>query len=327
LALIANATSSSRRIGYASSRRRYAYCLIIRHSAINVRRLACDLRDGSAPCLSFLPGGLRSFAAARFHSGFRLTCYFSFGSEMNARPGQSRRSSLFSGRLGRPDNHGRRRGCTPQPVARKARRDRTGERNGESQSNYAGVRRESWSNTQRTIAAIAIQKNLMQDEITIEAGRAERHYWLDLWGYRELFQVLAWRDLSVRYKQTVIGVLWWQKADIDPAVNARALWLQTHPLAAPNTVGNEVGTSVLMRNFPRTSLDVELHTINAPHRTSVPLCCGRPGADQMPFVRGYKGKGHDPKGNAATRHAPAPNLTAKRRKSSTNAGIYHPPSH
>jgi lipopolysaccharide transport system permease protein len=48
----------------------------------------------------------------------------------------------------------------------------------------------------------------MQDEITIEAGRAERHYWLDLWRYRELFQVLAWRDLSVRYKQTVIGVLW-----------------------------------------------------------------------------------------------------------------------
>ena len=42
----------------------------------------------------------------------------------------------------------------------------------------------------------------------IEAGRSERHYWLDLWRYRELFRVLAWRDLSVRYKQTVIGVLW-----------------------------------------------------------------------------------------------------------------------
>ena len=44
--------------------------------------------------------------------------------------------------------------------------------------------------------------------IVIEAGRSERHYWLDLWRYRELFRVLAWRDLSVRYKQTVIGVLW-----------------------------------------------------------------------------------------------------------------------
>jgi len=50
--------------------------------------------------------------------------------------------------------------------------------------------------------------DLMQDLIVIEAGRRERHYWLDLWRYRELFRVLAWRDLSVRYKQTVIGVLW-----------------------------------------------------------------------------------------------------------------------
>jgi lipopolysaccharide transport system permease protein len=49
---------------------------------------------------------------------------------------------------------------------------------------------------------------LMQDPIIIEAGRREHHYWLDLWRYRELFRGLAWRDLSVRYKQTVIGVLW-----------------------------------------------------------------------------------------------------------------------
>ena len=48
----------------------------------------------------------------------------------------------------------------------------------------------------------------MSSVIVIEAGRTERHYWLDLWRYRELFRVLAWRDLAVRYKQTVIGVLW-----------------------------------------------------------------------------------------------------------------------
>src|SRR6267378_7842620 len=48
----------------------------------------------------------------------------------------------------------------------------------------------------------------MQDVIVLEAGRSDAHYWLDLWRYRELFRVLAWRDLSVRYKQTVIGVLW-----------------------------------------------------------------------------------------------------------------------
>lgn len=42
----------------------------------------------------------------------------------------------------------------------------------------------------------------------IEAGRAERHYWGDLWHYRELFVILAWRDVAVRYKQTVIGIAW-----------------------------------------------------------------------------------------------------------------------
>jgi|KBSMisStaDraftv2_1062788.scaffolds.fasta_scaffold06372_5 lipopolysaccharide transport system permease protein len=44
--------------------------------------------------------------------------------------------------------------------------------------------------------------------LVLEAGRAERNYWQDLWCYRELFAVLAWRDLAVRYKQTAIGVAW-----------------------------------------------------------------------------------------------------------------------
>jgi lipopolysaccharide transport system permease protein len=45
-------------------------------------------------------------------------------------------------------------------------------------------------------------------EVIIEPGRTERNYWRDLWSYRELFRVLAWRDISVRYKQTVIGGVW-----------------------------------------------------------------------------------------------------------------------
>lgn len=48
--------------------------------------------------------------------------------------------------------------------------------------------------------------------IVIEAGRAERHYWRDIWRYRELLFFLVWRDLLVRYKQTVLGVAWaWLK--------------------------------------------------------------------------------------------------------------------
>ena len=30
----------------------------------------------------------------------------------------------------------------------------------------------------------------------------------ELWEYRELFYFLAWRDMKVRYKQTMLGVLW-----------------------------------------------------------------------------------------------------------------------
>jgi len=45
-------------------------------------------------------------------------------------------------------------------------------------------------------------------DLCIEAGRTEKNYWYDLWRYRELFYFLAWRDILVRYKQTVIGVVW-----------------------------------------------------------------------------------------------------------------------
>jgi lipopolysaccharide transport system permease protein len=44
--------------------------------------------------------------------------------------------------------------------------------------------------------------------LILEPNRIERQYWKDLWSYRELFVILAWRDIAVRYKQTVIGVAW-----------------------------------------------------------------------------------------------------------------------
>jgi lipopolysaccharide transport system permease protein len=65
--------------------------------------------------------------------------------------------------------------------------------------------------TQTTLgrdACIPRSETSSMNEITIEAGRAERQYWRDLWRYRELFCFLAWRDILVRYKQTVIGVAW-----------------------------------------------------------------------------------------------------------------------
>lgn len=58
-------------------------------------------------------------------------------------------------------------------------------------------------------SADAVARPAPTERITIlEPGRAERNYWSDLWHYRELFAILAWRDVSVRYKQTVIGIAW-----------------------------------------------------------------------------------------------------------------------
>jgi lipopolysaccharide transport system permease protein len=45
-------------------------------------------------------------------------------------------------------------------------------------------------------------------ELVLEPGLADKRYWRDLWAYRELFAILAWRDVAVRYKQTVIGIAW-----------------------------------------------------------------------------------------------------------------------
>ena len=50
--------------------------------------------------------------------------------------------------------------------------------------------------------------NHSQQTIVIEPAQGIKHYWRDLWTYRELFVFLAWRDIAVRYKQTVIGVAW-----------------------------------------------------------------------------------------------------------------------
>lgn len=56
--------------------------------------------------------------------------------------------------------------------------------------------------------ALKVTSSADPPELIIEAGRTEKQYWKDLWRYRELFYFLAWRDILVRYKQTVIGIAW-----------------------------------------------------------------------------------------------------------------------
>jgi lipopolysaccharide transport system permease protein len=45
-------------------------------------------------------------------------------------------------------------------------------------------------------------------EIVIKPGKSIGHYWKELISFKELFIILAWRDITVRYKQTVLGILW-----------------------------------------------------------------------------------------------------------------------
>jgi lipopolysaccharide transport system permease protein len=53
-----------------------------------------------------------------------------------------------------------------------------------------------------------MKENYKKDYLIIEAGKSGKNYFKDLWRYRELFYFLSWRDVLVRYKQTVIGVAW-----------------------------------------------------------------------------------------------------------------------
>lgn len=45
-------------------------------------------------------------------------------------------------------------------------------------------------------------------ELIIRKDSAAKNYWKDLWRFRELFYILSWRDIKVRYKQTVVGAAW-----------------------------------------------------------------------------------------------------------------------
>jgi lipopolysaccharide transport system permease protein len=76
---------------------------------------------------------------------------------------------------------------------------------------------------------------IASETLVIEPGRADRHYWRDIWRYRELFYVLAWRDVSVRYKQTIIGLAW---AVIRPLLTMIVFTIVFGKLAKLPTEGN-----------------------------------------------------------------------------------------
>lgn len=84
-------------------------------------------------------------------------------------------------------------------------------------------------------------------ELVIEAGRAERNYWRDLWRYRELAGFLAWRDIKVRYKQAALGASW---AIIQPALQTLLLTFVFGKLAGMPSGGVPYPLLVLCGTLP-----------------------------------------------------------------------------
>jgi lipopolysaccharide transport system permease protein len=82
---------------------------------------------------------------------------------------------------------------------------------------------------------MSAQDSMRESVLILEPGRAEKNYWIDLWRYRELFLILAWRDISIRYKQTVIGLAW---AVIRPVLSVAAFTLIFNRVAKLSSEGN-----------------------------------------------------------------------------------------
>ena len=83
--------------------------------------------------------------------------------------------------------------------------------------------------------------------LVIEAGKSEKNYWRDLWRYRELFYFLAWRDLLVRYKQTIFGFGW---ALLRPLITMIVFTLVFGNLAKLPTGGNPYSILVFAALLP-----------------------------------------------------------------------------
>jgi lipopolysaccharide transport system permease protein len=84
-------------------------------------------------------------------------------------------------------------------------------------------------------------------EVIIEAGRTEGQYWADLWRYRELLYFLAWRDLLVRYKQTIVGATW---ALVRPALTMAVLTIVFRNIAGLESPGAPYPIVVLCGMLP-----------------------------------------------------------------------------
>jgi lipopolysaccharide transport system permease protein len=87
----------------------------------------------------------------------------------------------------------------------------------------------------------------MATKVVLEAGKIDREYLRDIWRFRELFYVLAWRDVSVRYKQTVVGIAW---AVVRPALSTVVLTIVFGKLGKLPSGGTPYAVLVLTGMLP-----------------------------------------------------------------------------
>ena len=85
-------------------------------------------------------------------------------------------------------------------------------------------------------------------DLILEPGRAEKNYWRDLWRYRELFLTLTWRDIAVRYKQTVIGIAWGVIRPLLTTIVFTVVFSKIAKMAAPS--GVPYALLVMAANLP-----------------------------------------------------------------------------
>lgn len=77
---------------------------------------------------------------------------------------------------------------------------------------------------------------MRSDKIIIEPGRGNKNYWKDLWRYRELFYILSWRDIKVRYKQTILGAAWSVLRPLLTTIIFTVVFSKLVKLTAPNEI-------------------------------------------------------------------------------------------
>ncbi len=75
----------------------------------------------------------------------------------------------------------------------------------------------------------------MQKTIIEAPGKIPKMNWRELWEYKDLLRTIAWRDIRVKYAQTLVGMLW---AIINPLATLAILYFVFSIIVGVDTEGS-----------------------------------------------------------------------------------------